>query len=308
MSTRQAHLPPRCPFQKKAVSRPVRDPSSTSPPTNSNNPGYFPRHHRSPSQGSILEDQPAWLEDLLSDPEVSTKGAVHRRSASDSVALLDGLGDSLQSLNLGSNAKLSDVKNEERGMLELDCTYGPNSPRGRSSGMTFSDSGIVSALSEYISQNPLQLLDGSLCISGTTNSDSKGDGPGGTNGDFNPEMKPGKRQSGQRSRVRKLQYIAELEKTVNIFQAFESELAVRVATLLQQRVTLTMENAKLKQKMARLRQEKLIMEGQYQSLRKEAERLKADLASSPNRHRRAYSETSLAARAGISEANWQTLG
>ncbi|OWM91640.1 hypothetical protein CDL15_Pgr020310 [Punica granatum] len=40
--------------------------------------------------------------------------------------------------------------------------------------MTFSDSGIVSALSEYISQNPLQLLDGSLCISGTTNSDSKG--------------------------------------------------------------------------------------------------------------------------------------
>lgn len=194
MSTRQAHLPPRCPFQRKPVSRPIQDLNSTSPPTNLCNPGYFPHHHKSSSQGSILEDQPAWLEDLLSDPEVNTKGGTHRRSASDSVALLDGHGDSLSGLYLGSSVNQIDVRNKGRRVPELDCLYGPNSPRGRSSGMTFSDSGIISALSEYISQNPLQLLDGSLCISGTSKPDLKGDAPpDGANGEFNPEMKLGKR-------------------------------------------------------------------------------------------------------------------
>lgn len=46
-------------------------------------------------------------------------------------------------------------------------------------------------------------------------------------------------------------------------QAFESELAVRVASLLQHRVTLTMENTKLKQQMARVRQKKFFLEGHH---------------------------------------------
>lgn len=50
---------------------------------------------------------------------------------------------------------------------------------------------------------------------------------------------------------------------VSASQAFESELSVRVAALLQQRVTLTVENTRLKQQMARLRQQKLFMEGQH---------------------------------------------
>lgn len=45
-------------------------------------------------------------------------------------------------------------------------------------------------------------------------------------------------------------------------QAFESELAVRVTSLLQHRSALTMENASLKQQIARLRQEKLLLEGE----------------------------------------------
>lgn len=190
MSTRQPPLPPRCPFQRKPVSRPIQDLDSRSVPTNSFHTADF----KPPSQGSTLEDQPAWLDDLLSDQEVSTKGATRRRSASDSLVLLDGLGDSLSSLHLGDRVNRNDVKNEGSGMLELDCIYGPNSPRGGSSGSTFSDRGIISAFSHYISHNPLQLLDGSLCISGTTRSDLKGDAPsGGANEEFNPEMKQGKR-------------------------------------------------------------------------------------------------------------------
>ncbi|KAK4756819.1 hypothetical protein SAY87_006946 [Trapa incisa] len=229
----------------------------------------------SSSQGSILEDPSAWLDDLLNDKEVNAEGAAHRRSASDSLVLVDGLGDSLSSLHLGSSVK-------GRCMVGLDCIYGPNSPRGRSSEMTFSDHGIVSAFSDYDSHNPLQLLDGSLCISGTSRFDLKGDAPtDGAYEEVSPEMKQGKRHSGQRSRIRKIQYIAELEKKVSILQAFESELAARMAALLQERVTLTMENTRLKQQMARLGQHRLFAEGQYQSLRKEAERLKGGLGSSP---------------------------
>ena len=45
-------------------------------------------------------------------------------------------------------------------------------------------------------------------------------------------------------------------------QTLESELAMRVATLLQERVALSMENNKLKQQLARLQQEKSIMDGE----------------------------------------------
>ncbi|KMT09004.1 hypothetical protein BVRB_6g137120 isoform B [Beta vulgaris subsp. vulgaris] len=66
---------------------------------------------------------------------------------------------------------------------------------------------------------------------------------------------------GQRSRARKLQYIAKLEKSVNAFQTLESELEFRVSALLQQKAVLSLENNKLKQQMARLQQQKLIMDG-----------------------------------------------
>ncbi|KAK4797687.1 hypothetical protein SAY86_030013 [Trapa natans] len=313
MSTGQSHLPPRCPFQRKPVPRNVKDPNAP------HRPGYFPSHHKSSSQsqGSILEDQPAWLEDLLNDPEVNGKGETHPRSASDATALLDG--DSLSGFHLGSTSSVEqdDVGSEGRQRVELDCVYGPNSPRGRSSGMTFPDSEILSAL----------LLDGSLCISGISNNLKDDASIDVVNGEFNPEMmKSGKRHSGQRSRVRKLQYIAELEKTVNIFQveiypqqervdhlllalqAFESELAIRLASLIQHRAALTMENTKLKQQIARLRQKKLILEGRYQSLRKEAEMLTAGIGKSSSTRIRAISEASFAAKTGIHEATWQSLG
>lgn len=46
-----------------------------------------------------------------------------------------------------------------------------------------------------------------------------------------------------------------------MMQTLESELAVRVASLLQQRAALSMENGNLKQQMARLKKEKVIVDG-----------------------------------------------
>ncbi|XP_044462381.1 basic leucine zipper 2 [Mangifera indica] len=298
--SRQAHLPPRCPFQKKPVSRPFRDPISPLQRTES-----YPSDHKSSFQSSILEDQPTWLDDLLSNPGTNSVGIIHRRSSSDSFTLLDGLVDSFSGLNPGKDDDNS-VGDETCSGLESACVYGPNSPRKKGNS-TFSESAIVSALSECVVENPLQYVDESLCISGINHSDFKGDACTLTS-ELNAETKMAKRHSGQRSRVRKLQYIAELERTVSVFQTIQSELSVRVASLLQQHVSLSLENRTLKQQVARLQQEKMIMEGQYKSLKKEAERLKIGLAkSSPSSKAKAFFGSQSAAEASRPEVTWQML-
>lgn len=167
--SRQPHLPPRCPFQKKHVSGPIHDPIS--PPQRAES---YVRHHKSSSQSSILEDQPAWLDNLLSDPGANSVGILHRRSASDSVTLLDGIVGSFLDLNPRNDDKNLDGHEACSG-LESSCLYGPNSPRKRSN-LTFAGNAIVSALSESALENHLlQYVDESLCISGVIPSDLNGD-------------------------------------------------------------------------------------------------------------------------------------
>jgi hypothetical protein len=49
----------------------------------------------------------------------------------------------------------------------------------------------------------------------------------------------------------------------NTLQTLESELAFKVASMLQKRAALSLENNTLKQQVARLRQEKLIVDGEF---------------------------------------------
>ncbi|GMY23481.1 basic leucine zipper 34 isoform X2 [Fagus crenata] len=296
--SRQAHLPPRCPIQKKPIAGSIHD--TVSHPLHINE--SYPRHYKSASQSSILEEQPAWLDDLLSDSDLNSKGIPHCRSVSDSIALLDSLADVFPSLTPHADDANIDV-NETCSGLESACTYGPNSPRQKSN-VTFTENAIVSALSEYVSQDPVPYIDESLCISAIPYSHAEGDDCHSI-GELDTEKKAEKRHSGQRSRVRKLQYIAELESTVDVLQTLESELAVRVASLFQQRVALSMENSKLKQQVARLQQENLIMECQYQSLKKELERLKVAFTKSRSSKVSAYFGSSPAAESSRSEATWQ---
>ncbi|KAL0306829.1 UNVERIFIED_CONTAM: Basic leucine zipper 34 [Sesamum radiatum] len=65
------------------------------------------------------------------------------------------------------------------------------------------------------------------------------------------------RQSAQRSRVRKLQYISELERSVTSLQAEVSVLSPRVAFLDHQRLVLNVDNSVLKQRIAALAQDKV---------------------------------------------------
>ncbi|KAL3700433.1 hypothetical protein R1sor_018455 [Riccia sorocarpa] len=82
------------------------------------------------------------------------------------------------------------------------------------------------------------------------------------------------RQSAQRSRVRKLQYISELERSVNALQTEVSTLSPQVAFLDHQRVVLNVDNNALKQKIAALSQDKRFKEAHNDALKKEVQRLR----------------------------------
>lgn len=82
------------------------------------------------------------------------------------------------------------------------------------------------------------------------------------------------RQSAQRSRVRKLQYISELERSVTSLQAEVSVLSPRVAFLDHQRLLLNVDNSALKQRIAALAQDKIFKDAHQDALKREIERLR----------------------------------
>ncbi|XP_008799706.1 basic leucine zipper 6 [Phoenix dactylifera] len=275
--SRPAHLPPRCPFQNRGLLPRALD---STPQTTL---------YRFPSQGSIIDEKLSWLDDLLTDSESSPRGISHRRSSSDSAAVLDvlttlggpvspvdeGNASSVCALHKPSESTDEDESNsglEAGSGFEASCVYGPNSPRQKSK-LTSSESSMVTALLENVPWNPLQYVTVDF-HSGSNSSESNvsGDVLAAT-GDHDPE-KAARRRSGQRSRVRKLQYIAELERTVDALQTLGAELAARVASMYQQHFALSIENKKLRRQITILRQEKMMRDGQYQSLKSEAERLK----------------------------------
>ncbi|KAJ8900078.1 hypothetical protein K2173_024194 [Erythroxylum novogranatense] len=319
--SRQSHLPPRSPFRKNLISIRTQDSHSQNTKTLSQgsileeNPAWFynllddkntnsyeifhrrsasdsvtllntsayppsshsnEEHTKTLSWGSILEENPAWLNDLLDDENTNSYEAFHRRSASDSVTLLNTSVYPSSSHNNEDNT----VENETCYRLESTYVYGPNSPRQRSN-INFSENATSSALSDFALKNHLQYIDDSLSISAIRSSGLKGDA-GSSNGELSAEINTTKRYPGQRSRVRKLKYISELERTVDFLTNLESELAADIASLLQQRLALSIENSRLKQQLARLHQKKLIMESEYKCLNREAERLKAGLANQRN--------------------------
>ncbi|KAI3708343.1 hypothetical protein L2E82_37511 [Cichorium intybus] len=82
------------------------------------------------------------------------------------------------------------------------------------------------------------------------------------------------RQSAQRSRVRKLHYITELERSVTTLQTEVSTLSPRVAFLDHQRLILNVDNSSLKQRIAALAQDKIFKDAHQEALKKEIERLR----------------------------------
>ncbi|KAM3241822.1 hypothetical protein ACQJBY_054517 [Aegilops geniculata] len=285
--SRSPHLPPRCPPLGLQITG--RDDS------------LFTQSCRFPSEDPFFGEPPCWLDDLLADSGKMPNLPLLRRACSDSDAILDALrtiqspifpieeGD-LQPAGETGDSLDAAVRGESDSGVEVSCVYGPNSPRQKCR-LTSSESSIVNAVLENVPSNPLQYLtiDPSTSLHGNV-ANAKGDACDDVN--HLDQDKSFKRRSGQRSRVRKLQYIADLERTVDS---------------LQLRNALSMENKQLRRQIASLQQAKLMKDGQTHFLKKETERLKQISA----RHRRSRSVTSCFEPGSIgadpSAINWQTV-
>lgn len=276
----------------------------------------FTQSCRFPSEDPFFGEPPCWLDDLLADSGKIPNLPLLRRACSDSDAILDALrtfqspifsieeGD-LQPAGETGDSLDAAVRGESGSGVEVSCVYGPNSPRQKCR-LTSSESSIVNAVLENVPSNPLQYLtiDPSTSLHGNVAS-AKGDACDDVN--HLDQDKSFKRRSGQRSRVRKLQYIADLERTVDSLQNMGADLAVRVASHFQLRNALSRENMQLRRQIASLQQAKLMKDGQTHFLKKETERLKEISV----RHRRSRSVTScfepVSVGADPSAINWQTF-
>ncbi|KAJ8438268.1 hypothetical protein Cgig2_030633 [Carnegiea gigantea] len=261
----------------------------------------LPPHQPPPSSGPTPTPSPSWMDEFLDF--TSARRGSHRRSMSDSVAFLEAPGQLVEecrnSLHGGGFDRLDDDQLMSMFSDTMPEMVGPpSSPSDQNSN---NDDKLVSADEANLNHNnnnncsQQQLPKNepgeveSACKSDTNNhvsslppsSDNAGQVSGGPDAFIDPkrvkryfhnyselleERLPSilaNRQSAQRSRVRKLQYISELERSVTTLQTEVSALSPRVAFLDHQRLILNVDNSALKQRIAALAQDKIFKDGRF---------------------------------------------
>ncbi|XP_073277042.1 uncharacterized protein At4g06598-like isoform X2 [Primulina huaijiensis] len=222
-----------------------------------------PNTHQRCSSESFLEEQPSWLDDLLNDSEIFThKG--HRRSASDSYAYL---GDAAEKFSVRGKSKYESPFIGNLGpQKDLDSTSIDNkinSSDEKSDQVTGEVEGTI-VVGKYTEQRSSRTLEGLA--------DKAGDSqlkPSASELD----SKRAKQHNAHRSRVRKLQYITHLERTVQMLQAEGSRISAELRFLEQQNAILIMENRALTQRLESISQEQIIKHWEQEMLEREIGRL-----------------------------------
>ncbi|XP_008445999.2 uncharacterized protein At4g06598 isoform X2 [Cucumis melo] len=258
-------------------------------------------HHRTSSESLLMEEQPSWLDDLLNEPETPVQRGGHRRSSSDSFAYLDAgnvsnenyTQDDSQCKNMYLPSWASQDFDSHQASLYMKPSWNKQKNRTRElppTTLTTNPGGRPSAKNSILleSLRTLSTAQEANEFSSTTTEkldsaetalpdrklsermDSSHVKPGPTDTD----NKRAKQQFAQRSRVRKLQYIAELERNVQALQANGSEVSAELEFLSRQNLILGMENKALKQRLESLSQEQLIKYLEHEVLEKEIGRLR----------------------------------
>lgn len=295
-SGKQSFLPPKCPFP--SVSPAFGDYGSVGS-KGAQKPGEGLRHHqRTTSESFLIEEQPSWLDDLLNEPETPVKRGAHRRSSSDSLAYFD------------ANSMYSSVDNfaqeEQRhraigltpqwGVQDLDQikdgqrvnyyrepkTFAKPQNMGWDSGTCIANyhRSVPSPKDKGTNLGqPCALREPDTMLSKVAEKsemeESTHDFKGASEiSQSETDTKRVKQQFAQRSRVRKLQYIAELERNVQALQAEGMEVSAELEFMDQQNLILNMENQTLKQRLESLSQEHLIKKLQQEMLEREIARLR----------------------------------
>ncbi|GMH05604.1 hypothetical protein Nepgr_007444 [Nepenthes gracilis] len=281
-----AQLPPKIPSMTQ--NWPPFPPYQRMPPsTNGVSPEAF-------SAAATAQRQPSWVDEFL-DFTAARRGA-HRRSVSDSIAFLESpmlveeeyrnsSGSSF--LHGGGNEGGFDGLDDEQLLSMFSDDISGSLPRGNSSPSTLSDE---NSNDEEKKPKPMPMdqqqppLQQPKSEPGEVESSRKTDPrppqrsiPAPADPIIDPKRFKrilANRQSAQRSRVRKLHYVSELERSVTTLQTEVSALSPRVAFLDRQRLILNVDNSALKQRIAALAQDKIFKDAHQEALKKEIERLR----------------------------------
>ncbi|KAL0384593.1 UNVERIFIED_CONTAM: hypothetical protein Sradi_2853600 [Sesamum radiatum] len=293
-------LPPKSPFPSISPSYAEYIPSSAIGPKALPKPRDGNSHHqRTSSESFLIEEQPSWLDELLDEPETPVRKGGHRRSSSDSFAYIDSVNAGSmnfvaqddnryknmtpvsswgsQDFDIYRDARQSSFYADQNPSIKTkhkpwDAPVAP--PRGLPSprGNTLVQNVGSLGASQDADKNPSLSTEKQDLVESVPQ-DPKGSTEKKDSCHAKSSETDTKRAKhwrldtfyliqaiAQRSRVRKLQYIAELERNVQALQANAegSEVSAELEFLNQQNLILSMENKALKQRLESLAQEQLI--------------------------------------------------
>ena len=203
---------------------------------------------KSTHQNFPVEEQPAWLDDLLNDSDALFHRG-HRRAVSDSCAYMGAAADALDDESEFVNAYFGSSP---------DNTFNQTKESG--------EVGSSVAVEHSGQDSSTQSVEGSA---------DKAGGSGAKTAGSKTELKRAKQHNAQRSRVRKLQYIAHLERTVEILKAEGAGVSAELEFIEQQNIILTMENRALRQRLENISQEQMIKQWEQGMLEREIGRLQS---------------------------------
>ncbi|XP_039060879.1 uncharacterized protein At4g06598-like [Hibiscus syriacus] len=306
---KHALLPPKCPFPTVSSTYNDNAPNNVLGSKVVQKPREGSAYHqRTSSESFLIEEQPSWLDDLLNEPETPVRRGGHRRSSSDSFTYIDV--SSAPNLDYASqddysyrnmNPELSwpshDFDHHICKDAQLNSFYADENllkqknrawdsslnavthPRGPPS---LRENTFVQGLGSFsprklegipTTANGKQDSAKSVPFDAEASSEKKDNSHAKSSGS-DSDTKRAKQQFAQRSRVRKLQYIAELERNVQALQAEGSEVSAELEFLNQRNLILTMENKALTQRLESLAQEQAIKYLEQEVLERELGRLR----------------------------------
>ncbi|XP_019453686.1 PREDICTED: basic leucine zipper 61-like isoform X2 [Lupinus angustifolius] len=265
-----AQLPPKIPNMQPSwpeLSSHQKIPSLTSMPPNAANNNH--QHHLQ------QQNNPSWVDEFL-DFSSARRGA-HRRSVSDSITFLEApKGDDHNQFERFDDEQFLSMFNDEvsgNHTMMPPTTLSSSNPSSPSDHNSINDEHKEKEQEEKEQQHQKNGLknesedeDENQCKQEITEGPNNDNATCSNDRITDPKRVKrilANRQSAQRSRVRKLQYISELERNVTSLQAEVSVLSPRVAFLDHQRLLLNVDNSALKQRIAALAQDKIFKDGNY---------------------------------------------
>ncbi|XP_024979993.1 uncharacterized protein At4g06598-like isoform X2 [Cynara cardunculus var. scolymus] len=267
-------LPPKSPFPSVAPFYADYAPTAVSGPKGV--PKYKDgnsHHQRTSSESLLIEEQPSWLDELLDEPETPVRRG-HRRSSSDSFTYMEA-----------ANANIERAAQEHSPLIKKNQAWdSPQNALAHSSGtaslrdslvlQNSTTSGASQEVKKIASVTTEKQDTVESCTQDSHTSFERNDASNTKASASETDTKRAKQQFAQRSRVRKLQYIAELERNVQALQAEGSEVSAELKFINQRSLILSMENKALKQRLDNLAQEQLIKYLEHEVLEREIGRLR----------------------------------